>query len=488
MPDWGFYGRQVELRQLIEIFQQERWFFVKIMGRRRIGKTALIRQALDNVQHRKVFYVQIPDSSAPGVMSAIAEAMEIFAVPSNVFHPPTSLGELASLIDHMARSGYVVVLDEFQYFNREKLNEFTSLLQAQVDELNHEAARVPGGLVVLGSIHTEMSALLEDRNAPLFARITHEIELDHLDIGSVVQVLQTHSAYDAKRLLFLWALFEGIPKFYRDCYEQNVLQAERRDLLRRLFFESSSPLKTEADNWFLKELRGRYDTILKYIARNEGCTHGEIVDQVHRLSGGTREQVGGYLKILSEKYRLVEKKLPVFSKETARVGRYFLTDNFIGAWLAALSTPVSSTQFQPIEPMVVRSDELMEGVEGHILEKLVAAIYEERGRKSLPGFSLTDRVKGYWNSKDTEIDLVAIDGNARIIRLATCKRSATKLVADVDNFHGHAKRFFEHFCQYSSWDRQYYAIAPKLEMSEREALVSRGLIPQDLDELIDGLT
>jgi hypothetical protein len=59
------------------------------------------------------------------------------------------------------------------------------MLQAQVDSLNSDAAQVPGGLIVLGSIHTEMAALLEDKQAPLFARITHEIELGHLDISSI---------------------------------------------------------------------------------------------------------------------------------------------------------------------------------------------------------------------------------------------------------------------------------------------------------------
>jgi len=299
--------------------------FCQDHGSSKNWKTSLIRQALDQTPGKKIFYVQIPDSSTPGVMSAVAEAMEIFSVPGDTFHPPTSLGEFAALIGNMARHGYVIVLDEFQYFHREKLVEFTSLLQAQVDLLSHDSSRVHGGLVVLGSIHTEMSALLEDRNAPLFSRITDEIELTHLDVGSVCEILRIHSSLDANRLLFLWNLFEGVPKFYRDCFEQLVLDLDRKTLLRKLFFESSSPLKTEADNWFLKELRGRHDAILKFIARNEGCNHGQIVDQVHRLSGGTKDQVGGYLKILSEKYRLVEKRLPVFLQGNSQ-GRPLLPD------------------------------------------------------------------------------------------------------------------------------------------------------------------
>jgi hypothetical protein len=132
---------------------------------------------------------------------------------------------------------------------------------------------VTGGLLVLGSIHTEMQALLADKRAPLFNRTTDEIELSHLDIASLVAMLRHHTELTAPRLLSLWALFEGVPKFYRDCFEQGVLGAGRRELVRKMFFLSSSPLRSEADNWFLKELRGRYDLVLKHIARHEGCTH-----------------------------------------------------------------------------------------------------------------------------------------------------------------------------------------------------------------------
>ena len=75
---------------------------------------------------------------------------------------------------------------------------------------------------------------------------------------------------DPYHRLFLWSIFEGVPKFYRDCFDQGVLKSNagyRQKTLARLFFEGSSPLKDEADNWFLRELRGRYDSVLKLVAR-----------------------------------------------------------------------------------------------------------------------------------------------------------------------------------------------------------------------------
>lgn len=77
--------------------------------------------------------------------------------------PPLSdLRSTAQAIGVLADRGYVVVLDEFQYFSRKQLSEFISYLQDVVDERSARASRVPGGLIVLGSIHTDMIALLED--------------------------------------------------------------------------------------------------------------------------------------------------------------------------------------------------------------------------------------------------------------------------------------------------------------------------------------
>jgi len=252
MAQWGFYGRRDELDKIRKMLKRRRWFFAKITGRRRIGKTALIQQAIQELGDRKVFYVQIPDSGDAGVVSAVNDALNTFAVPSDRHARPRNLVELAKLLEALAEDGYIVVLDEFQYFNRKGFSEFCSLLQAAVDRLADRAGRVPGGWVVLGSIHNEMVALLEDRSAPLYNRVTHDFELHHLDIASILTILREHADMEPERLLFLWSLFEGVPKFYRDCYEQKVLRASRPTLLRHIFFESSSPLRTEADNWFLR--------------------------------------------------------------------------------------------------------------------------------------------------------------------------------------------------------------------------------------------
>src|SRR5271156_2570723 len=162
MADWKFYGRREQLADLERILDRKRWFFATVTGRRRIGKTTLIQQAMQELGNKQpVFYVQIPDSEPAGVLSAVNDALDTFRVPADRFPRPRDIGQLAKLIEAMAQDGYVFVMDEFQYFNRKGYAEFCSLLQAAVDRLAARSAKVPGGLIVLGSIYTEMAALLD---------------------------------------------------------------------------------------------------------------------------------------------------------------------------------------------------------------------------------------------------------------------------------------------------------------------------------------
>lgn len=488
MADWKFYGRAEQLADLERILGRQRWFFAKVTGRRRIGKTTLIQRAIQEIgSQQPVFYVQIPDSEPAGVMSAVNDALETFQVPADQYPRPQTLLQLVKLMETMAEGGYILVLGEFQHFNRKGYKEFCSQLAAGIDQLAAKADQVPGGLIVLGSVDTDMMALLENRGAALYNQLTDVIDLTHLDIGSIVTLLRDHAEPTPERLLFLWNLFEGVPTFYRDCFEQGVLGAERKELLRRIFFESSSPLRSEADNWFLRELRGRYDVVLKFVARNPGRMHNELVHAIREASGSPDTQIGGYLRVLIERFGLIERKLPVFAKPEAKRSRYYVTDNFLRSWLAALANPVSAIAFRPLNELIEEADQRLADVEGGALEKLAGQLYEERSRKGIGDFPLTHRVQGYWDKADTEIDLVAVNESTQTIRFGSCKRSPSKLLSDINNFKQHVERFIQAMPKYQGWTTQYVGIAPTLNPEQRAVLTSHDLIPQDLSDLALGL-
>jgi hypothetical protein len=266
-----------------------------------------------------------------------------------------------------------------------------------------------------------------------------------------------------------------------------VLAADRRELIERAFFFSSAPLRTEADNWFLRELHGRYDVILEHVSRHSGCSHGDLVQHVRDVSPETGEQVGGYLKVLGERYRLIERRSPIFAKPSSKQGRYYLTDNFLRSWLAALASPVSALNFAPVAKLVAQADARLADLEGGALEKLAGLLYEERSRKNIGDFALTERIQGYWDRGDTEIDLVAIDESERRIRFGSCKRNPARLVEDIPVLDGHVARFLAHLPRFADWRVEKVGIAPVVPPPIRTRLQAAGHLVQDLVDLTDGL-
>ena len=147
--------------------------------------------------------------------------------------------------------------------------------------------------------------------------------------------------------------------------------------------------------------------LLQYVARHPGCNNADIVAAISSLSPQEGKQAGGYLKTLTERYRMVERRLPIFASPRARTGRYYISDNFLRSWLMALQRPVSAIHFRPEDQLVAQADQLLVDAEGVALEELAGRLYEETSRKGLGDFPLSERIKGYWDRAGVEIDLVA---------------------------------------------------------------------------------
>lgn len=486
---WGFYGRSEEQREIERILQTGRWFFCAISGRRRIGKTTLIQRALMKAGKQKTFYFQVPDSDERGVVQTFRDALvDIGLQEVDTSRNLKTFNAMARLIAEMCRDGWIIIIDEFQYFHRKSLSPFASHLQAQVDSLR-ESSR--GGLFVLGSIHTEMTAILEDQASPLFNRITHRIELKHWDFETLFEMFNEHGVQDPHRRLFLWSLFEGVPKFHRDCFEQGVFSLpadDRQETLHRLFFSGSSPLRDEAINWFLRELRGRYDSVLKLLARNGHCSYGELTRQYADAGSGGDKQLSAYLQTLIEHYGMVEKLLPVFATNRTRKARYAITDNFLAAWLNALARNVQIARVRPAEEATRRASEALKDHEGPTFEKMIRLLMEETSRKNRGDFPLSDIVRGYWNKpdgSDVEIDIVAFDEEARRVRFGSCKRTANRHdSASLHGFEEHIDRFLRtrEGKRLTGWEVEKALFSPAFSAEKKACLESQGYIARDLND------
>jgi len=495
MANWSFYGRTEPLSDLSRIVNAGRWFFCRIEGRRRIGKTTLISQLAksnESVSNHLV-YMQVPDSDERDVAAAFQRALSDsdHILARSLSTKVTNFAAMASAIGQLCRAGLIVVIDEFQYFTSAALSSFSSFLQAEVDKLR-ESGLPHGGLFVLGSLHADMNALLENRGAPLYGRLTQRIKLDHWDFEDLLSVFRSQSLREPAQWLSLWTFFEGVPKFYHDAFEQDLFQvapdAFSDELLTRMFVRSSSPLSEEADTWFLRELRGRSLSILTYLAEHPGCGHGELLAGVGAPEEKT--QIGGYLTSLVQSYEMISKLKPVFSDGKSRNARYYIADNFLQAWLAVAKPAREAARMKTLEKTLELARPRLRGVEGFAFEKLVRKLHEECSRKGKGDFELSSLQMGYWNrpkdiARSIEIDLVALDETNRRVRFGSCKRSAEAHTNEcLASFEQHVAGFLaakDH--QYlRDWAIEKFVFSPIFSSGDRSHFTGKGYVARDLND------
>lgn len=384
----------------------------------------------------------------------------------------------------------MVVLDEFQYFTRAKLSAFTSFLQAEVDRLRGAQLK-GGGLFVLGSLQSEMNAILDDKAAPLYGRVTAQIRLDHWDFEDLLSVFASQEVSGPGQWLTLWTFFEGVPKFYHDAYEQELFEVGvdgfSSELLRRMFIKSSSPLSEEADTWFLRELRGKTVSILHFLADHAGCGHGEIVAA---LAADEKQALGTHIARLVDHYKMVDKLQPVFADSKSRNARYYIADNFLQAWLAVAKPAREDARLKPLDKVLAPALRRLETLEGFAFEKFIRSLHLETSRKGKGDFELSHLQLGYWNrpravSKLIEIDLVALDEPNRKVRFGSCKRSPA--AHDLGVFERHVNAFLQTNGnkRLADWKKEMVLFSPAFSEGDRKHYKSKGYITRDLVDYAD---
>lgn len=492
MADWRFYGRREPLSDLLHVINGGRWFFCRVQGRRRIGKTSLLAKLTEaNADMAaRLVYMQVPDSDERDVVATFRRSLieSDFDLARELAGATTDFLSMADAIAQLCRAGALVVLDEFQYFTRPRLGAFNSFLQAQVDQLRNANIK-HGGLFVLGSLQSEMDALLSDKAAPLYGRITNQIQLGHWDFEDLQALFKAQNVQEPGQWLTLWTFFEGVPKFYHDAYEQGLFDVAAPELaatlLSRMFLRSSSPLAEEADTWFLRELRGKSMSILNFLAEHPGCHNADILTALTTDGDTTLTQQIGRLV---NNYHMVDRLQPVFAEAKSRNARYYIADNFLLAWLAVAKPAKAAARMKPMEKVLPAALNRLAALEGLAFEKWIRQLHVETSRKGLGDFAISDLKLGFWNrprdvANSIEIDLVALDQENLRIRFGSCKR--TEHAHDglaLIKFEQHIAAFLatRQYREIATWHIEKALFAPVFSPTTRAVLEGKGYVCKDL--------
>ncbi len=289
-----------------------------VYGRRRVGKTALLRELLKG-RDRAAYHVGTRSTLTEEMARLSRELARAWGSPLLAAQPLASVDALLAFLEGV-REPSVLALDEFPYLV-ESDPSLPGRLQEAWDRALHAG---PLKLVVCGSSIGMMEETFLSRRGPLFGRRTGQLRLAPLAPEWVGRMVPRPPA----EVVELAALFGGVPG-YLARLDPTLSPLQN---LARAAMTPGEPLYEEVAFLLREELREPrvYQAVLAVIAG--GATRfGEVSSKV----GLDRANLSRYLATLAE-LGLVRREVPVTERrpDKSRKGRYRIADPFVASWYA----------------------------------------------------------------------------------------------------------------------------------------------------------
>lgn len=407
-----FYDRKNELASLDEIRVQAKTFacFTVVIGRRRIGKTELLKHFLKTkCKKNQSAYLFTARSSEPVLCQQWQKDLEE-QLSLKIFGQTATLHELFEQIFVFSEShSFTLVVDEFQ--DLENVNRaFFSQLQNLWDSYK---GRSKINLIVAGSAFSMMTRIFQDAKEPLFGRATHHIHLKPFAPSAVKAILADFNPrYTSEDLLCLYMLSGGVAKYIFLLMEAKA--ATKKKMLEYVA-RSTSPFLTDGKEILVSEIGKDYGTYFSILGLvSAGLTSQSEIDSV------IKKNCGSYLQNLEKTFSAVRPVRPLFSKPGSRNVRYQISDSYLRFYFRfvwANQSLVELGQLDSLKEIILRDYETFSGksLEEYFAEK----ISEEK--------KMT-QIGGWWDKKSqNEIDIIALNAVSKNAEIIEVKRSKKKI-------------------------------------------------------------
>ena len=398
-----FYDRKQEidfLRETRETAGKVARFTV-VTGRRRIGKTTLIREAYKDAPFVYFFVARKAESDLCEVY--LEEVSEKLGIPTlgNSRHFRDIFRYLMEL--SQSRS-FTLVIDEFQDFFR--VNKAVYSEMQDIWDKYEKTSKI--NLVVCGSIYSLMQKIFKNKKEPLYGRNTGELRVKPFRPSVLKQIMaDANPNYSKEDLLALFTFTGGVAKYVAQLVDGEALD---KDGMIRHIISSNSIFLNEGKNNLIEEFGkdyGIYFSILSCIARGKN-TRKEIEDVIGK-------EVGGYLTNLAEEYELISKRQPLFEKSANKNVRYELDDVFYNFWFRFIfkySYIIEIENYAKLQEIVMRDYNTFSGL---MLERYFHRVAMESGAFT--------RMGRWWDRKgENEIDMIAEDELSNHVTFYEIKR------------------------------------------------------------------
>jgi AAA+ ATPase superfamily predicted ATPase len=394
-----FVSRIEETLRLKTALQREQHQLIILMGRRRTGKSRLIREVL-----RPDDIYMLADQSDVSLQRSYMAAVVEQQIPgfSSVVYP--TWDSLLRQLNRMVTKGAVVCLDEFPYLVK-SAPELPSVIQRLCDnrgDLNFH-------LLLCGSSQQMMSRLVHDQTAPLFGRADEMMRLRPMQISALREYLQV----DGVGAVNEFAVWGGIPRYWEIRKQHLTLD----DAISSAVLNPLGVLHEEPARLFLDDLRTsiQADSLLQVIGN--GCHRlSEIAGRLQKPA----TQLNQPLSLLIE-LGFVKRDMP-YGESTKSTKRtlYRISDPFLRFYFRYVAPNRSMLALHS-------PDSILRQIQPG-LTAFVAAEWEQICRESinriLPNLNWLP-AQSWWgpdrNGKPLELDVVSETADKQLVMLGECQ-------------------------------------------------------------------
>ncbi|MBS1664932.1 MAG: ATP-binding protein [Bacteroidetes bacterium] len=417
-------GRRVEQKMLAARLATNEPELIAVYGRRRVGKTYLVRTFLKDTIvfeftgiHEATMKIQLENFSQ--ALQLATKSPVALAIPANWLQAFMMLESFISTLP--SDKPAVIFFDEFPWIESRK----SGFLQAFDHWWNAFASKRPNlKVIICGSAASWMIDKIINNRGGLHNRVTQTIRLLPFTLAETQQYLQSKGVIlDQYSQLQLYMAMGGIPHYLR-----NINPGESTaQIIDRLCFTKDGPLKNEFNNLYksLFAHSENHELVIRALAsKGLGLNRNEIITECSFTSGGTTSRI---LQELEES-GFITRYIP-FQKNTNE-SIYKLSDEYSlfylkfiehakditdGAWLRQFGTPA----------YIIWSGFAFESV----CQKHVLQIRRKLGIEGVLTNSSTWRHIPGKGTQGAQIDLL-LDRQDRCINMCEMKFSSSEFVID----------------------------------------------------------
>ncbi|MDG6226228.1 MAG: ATP-binding protein [Candidatus Thermoplasmatota archaeon] len=374
--------RVEELGSLEKAHSRKGFSFIVIYGRRRVGKTYLLKRFLSD---KDGFYFLCDKAGTGRNTLRLRKHMAHYLDEPEI--ASEDIEDLFINLNKKVQGRIVIVLDEFSYLV-EKDDSIPSVFQRIIDEVISDSQMM---LILCGSSISMMEEGVLSKKSPLYGRRTGKMRVDPIPFPYLREFLPE---YDQRTLVETQAVFGSVPYYLRTIdparsLEENIIE---------VVMSKDGNLYEETDLLLKTEMREPdvYKAIVGSIA--EGNTR--LVD-ISNATGIAKNDLPKYTgKLMS--LGILDKEYSVIDNKKARP-LYRIDDNLFNFWFTFCEALKSDLEIgyldAPVENFHQRFQTYVDG-------RFESLIRNELMRKGLP-FS-PSKIGRFW-FKENEIDAVAID-------------------------------------------------------------------------------